>query len=264
MSPNTDLFKTSPVIDQSSQNWILDTFVWALENFESSVFKHDTQLVLPSNVFYPGSVCSVHEMAQNIFDRTLAYSGMQHWPIVLVEPQHFKRQMLPLLHFVDVKRGDKVKFKLPVTTEQTIDVSYNPNQINQPQDLIASFAQAFAMIMIVQSGKAPPGGVDFIPQAVDLVACFMGFGVVFANTAYQFKGGCGSCFNPYANRDVALSENNIVYCLALFCVLKSLKLKTVAINLKSHLRSAFKKAYNEHQQMMEQSSKATLFKSLMR
>ncbi len=253
-----NLFKSQPVIDESSQNWILDTFAWALENFELSVFKEDAKLILPTNDFYPGDVSSVHQMAQSVFDRTLAYAGLQHWPIILVEPQDFKQQTLPALDFVGVKRGELVKFNLPLTHEQCINVSYNPNQVNQPQDLVASFAQAFAMIVIVQSGKTPPGGVEFVPQAVDLVACFMGFGVMFANTAYQFKGGCGSCFNPYANRNVALSENDMVYSLALFCVLKSLSTASVVRHLKSHLRSTFKKAYKEHQQMINKGAH-TLF-----
>mgnify|MGYP000262367457 CR=1 FL=1 len=256
-----NLFKSTPVIETSSQNWIFDTFSWALENFELTMFKEETRLILPTNEFYPGNVSSVHEMAQSVFDKTLEYAGLQHWPIVLVAPHEFSQQTLPKLDFVNTTRGKAVKFNTHLDAEQSIKVSYNPNQINQPQDLIASFAQAFSMIMIVQSGKAPPGGTEFISQAVDLVACFMGFGVMFSNTAYQFKGGCGSCFNPYANRNVALSENDMVYCLALFTVLKELPIKTVSPHLKSHLRGVFKKAYKEHLLHKEESLKP-LFLSL--
>jgi hypothetical protein len=252
----------TPIIDESSQYWILDTFVWALENFELSIFQNDTQLILPTNDFYPGNVRSVHEMAQSVFDRTLKYASLQHWPIVLVKPEDFKQRTLPRLEFTGIKRGELVRFDVPPTPEQLIHVSYNPNQVNQPQDLVASFAQAFATIMIVQSGKTPPGGLEFIPQAVDLVASFMGFGVMFSNTAYQFKGGCGSCFNPYANRNVALSENDMIYCLALFCVVKSLPVKSVVIHLKSHLRPTFKSAYKALQKSIAGGSQATLVKAL--
>ena len=258
----SNLFQSTPIIDESSKYWILDTFVWALENFDLSTFKNDTQLVLPTNDFYPGRVCSVHEMAQSVFDRTLQFAGLQHWPIVLVKPNDFVQKKIPSLHFIDVKRGDLVRFSSPVTTDQNILVSYNPNQVNQPQDLVASFGQAFAMIMIIQSGKNPPGGSEFVPQAVDLVACFMGFGVMLSNTAYQFKGGCGSCFNPFANRNVSLSEHDMIYCLALFCVLKSLSIKSVAIHLKSHLRSTFKRAFKEHKQSIALGSQTTLVNTL--
>ena len=101
-------------------------------------------------------------------------------------------------------------------------VQPEPNQ--STQDLVASFCQAFAAILIAQRGEQPPGGEQFLPQAIDLLASYMGFGVMFANTAYQFKGGCGSCYNRYANREVALPENEMVSCLALFTVLKGLQL----------------------------------------
>jgi len=254
----SNLFKKTAVIDSSSHNWILDTFVWALENFELSVFKNETQLILPTNEFYPGNVSSVHEMAQSVFDKTLEYAGLQHWPIILVAPDKIQQQKLPYLDFIDIKRGKAVKFHSELDVEQSIKVSYNPNQVNQPQDLVASFAQAFAMIVIVQSGKTPPGGAEFLPQTVELVACFMGFGVMFSNTAYQFKGGCGSCFNPYANRNVALSENDMIYCLALFSLLKKLEVKAVTPHLKSHLRTVFKKSYKEHQSLLKQNSQAAL------
>jgi len=254
----SNLFKKTPVVDSNSHNWILDTFVWALENFELPVFKNETQLILPTNEFYPGNVNSVHEMAQSVFDKTLEYAGLQHWPIVLVAPDNIEQQTLPALDFVDIKRGEAVKFHTELTAEQSIKVSYNPNQVNQPQDLVASFAQAFAMIVIVHSGRTPPGGAEFLPQAVELVACFMGFGVMFSNTAYQFKGGCGSCFNPYANRNVSLSENDMVYCLALFSVLKQKKIKDASPFLKSHLRTSFKKSYKELQSSINDNTQPVL------
>jgi hypothetical protein len=237
------LFKQKPLLDPNTTQWITDTFAWALEHFELSVFKQDSQLILPSNKFYPGNVSSVHEMAQSVFENTLKYAGMQNWPIVLVEPQAFSQKTMPQVELSTELRGQKAQ--IHVIDGQSIEVSYNPNQINQPQDLVASFAQAFATILLIQSQKLPPGGKEFVPQSIDLIACFMGFGVMFANTAYQFKGGCGSCYNPYANRTAALSEQEVVYCLALFSLLKSISAKEVTSHLKSHLRSDFKKAIHE-------------------
>ena len=237
------LFKQKPLLDPNSTQWITDTFAWALENFELSVFKQDSQLILPSNKFYPGNVNSVHEMAQSVFENTLKYAGMQNWPIVLVEPQAFNQKIMPQVDLSAELRGEKAK--ISVASDQAIEVSYNPNQINQPQDLVASFAQAFATILLIQSQKLPPGGKEFVSQSIDLIACFMGFGVMFANTAYQFKGGCGSCYNPYANRTAALSEQEVLYCLALFSALKSIPAKKVTSELKSHLKSDYKKALKE-------------------
>ncbi len=73
----------------------------------------------------------------------------------------------------------------------------------------------------------------------------MGFGVIFANTAYQFKGGCGSCNNRSLNRQAALPELETVYALALFCVIKGIEIKQVKKALKSHLYKPFRNAHKE-------------------
>ncbi|WNC70817.1 hypothetical protein RGQ13_11810 [Thalassotalea psychrophila] len=257
----SNLFKTSPLLDNATKNWILDTFSWALREFDLNVFKQDSQLILPIHEFYPGKVNSIEEMAQSVFEHTLKYAGMQHWPIKLVRPDNYQQSPMAKLSFTDGMRGSQsqiVNSDYSENNNATILVSYNPSQINQPQDLVASFAQAFASILVAQRGVLPPGGEEFVPQAVDLLACFMGFGVMFANTAYQFKGGCGSCYNKYANREVALPEQEMLYCLALFTTLKEIPAKQVATHLKSHLRSDFKKAMKEIKSDLQQPNNSAL------
>lgn len=247
------------VIDESSHQWIIDTFSWALSHFDIEEFKNNSQLVLPNNQFYQGSVSSVHEMAQSIFEQTRLYAGMQQWPIVLVTPEQFfaseKKITVPAFNLTGKCRGDNTVFNTLSTLAsddqsasnvlaQPIMLSYQPNQVNQPQDLISAIVQNLANILIVQQTSLPPGGKDFIAQAVDVIACFMGFGVIFSNTAYQFKGGCGSCNNPHANRQAALPENETVYALALFCLLKGIEPKKVKAQLKSHLVKQFMRSYH--------------------
>ena len=242
------------VLDEGSHQWILDTFAWALTHFDVVEFKNNSQLVLPNNQFYQGSVSSVHEMALSIFQQTMNYAGMQQWPIMLVTPAQFSasntKTIVPKFNLIDDCRGENTPFSQLHRTDyqqlqqQPIMLSYRANQVNQPQDFISCLVQNLARILIAQQSSLPPGGKEFLPQAVDLVACFMGFGVIFSNTAYQFKGGCGSCNNPNANRQSALPENETVYALALFCLLKSIHPKTVKPQLKSHLRKQFSRSYN--------------------
>ena len=246
------LFKTQPFLDESTTNWILDTYAWACEQFDGKYFQSETQLILPTAEFFPDKVSSIEQMAISVFAKTLRYAGLEKWPIKLVSPRDYQQnpalQKMPKLSFSGSLRGanaELVSHDFSQGATNTIYVSFNPNQINQPQDLIASFGQAFAAIIIAQRGSLPPGGQEFMPQAIDLVASFMGFGVMFANTAYQFKGGCGSCYNKYANREASLPEQEMLYCLALFSVLKNIKAKDVTPHLKAHLRGSFKKAVKE-------------------
>lgn len=145
------------------------------------------------------------------------------------------------------------------TITPTIDIAFHSSQLNQPQDLIAYLVQTKASILITQcattsSAIDAPGGSEALQQTIDLVACFMGFGVIFSNTAYQFKGGCGSCNNRGLNRQAGLPELETVYALALFCVLKDIEVKQVKKELKSHLYKPFRQAHKDITAYLQQTS----------
>ena len=269
-------FKAKPVIDESSREWIFDTFSWCMQQLDGDFFKHNSELILPNNSFYPGSSSSVAQMADTIFANTLKYAGMTQWPLKLVSSDNFSQKPMPQLTFSSSLRGEDAKVSAQAVGEATstisykiegeavvadsnlgssIDIAFHPSQLNQPQDMIAYLVQIQASILVNQSGaisssentfiKSPPGGQDALPQTIDLVACFMGFGVIFANTAYQFKGGCGSCNNTSLNRQAALPELETVYALALFCVIKGIAIKPIKKELKSHLYKPFRQAHKE-------------------
>jgi hypothetical protein len=124
-------------------------------------------------------------------------------------------------------------------------VSYDPIQIKQPQVMVANYASILASYLMGVAHQAPPGGEDYRGPATEILAIFMGFGVMFANTAYAFRGGCGSCHVHAANRTAILTENEVVFALALFAVLKNVDTKVVTSQLKKHLRPMFKQAVKD-------------------
>ena len=276
-------FKAKPIIDEASKEWIFDTFAWCIEQLDGEFFKKNSELILPNNSFYPGSASSVAAMADKIFSNTLNYTGMTSWPLKLVSSEDFKQKPMPQLSFESRLRGEsakvgtkvaaninsevssnisyKVEGEALVSSEftsvpavPTIDIAFHSSQLNQPQDLIAYLVQVQAGILVNQHGILPPGGKEVLPQTIDLVACFMGFGVIFANTAYQFKGGCGSCNNQNLNRQAALPELETVYALALFCVIKAVDIKPIKKALKSHLNKPFRQAYKEISLYLQQTT----------
>lgn len=276
-------FKAKPVVDEASKEWIFDTFAWCIEQLDGEFFKENSELILPNNSFYPGSASSVAAMADKIFSNTLNYTGMTSWPLKLVSSENFNQKPMPQLSFESRLRGEsakvgtkaaaninsevssnisyKVEGEALVSSEfssvpaaPTIDIAFHSSQLNQPQDLIAYLVQVQAGILVNQHGILPPGGKELLPQTIDLVACFMGFGVIFANTAYQFKGGCGSCNNQNLNRQAALPELETVYALALFCVIKAVDIKPIKKALKSHLNKPFRQAYKEISLYLQQTT----------
>ena len=252
-----NLFSPKTIIDENTQNWIHDTFAWAVENFDINVLKNDARLVLPTNDFYPGSVSSIDEMAQAMFTNTKKYAGMQQWPVQITSSTPASQTAIEDLTLGEVVRGDNADVALSAGNDALM-LGFTPNQVNQPQDLIAGISQALASILVVSNKVLPPGGKEYLPQAIDLVACFMGFGVIFANTAYQFKGGCGSCNNASLNRQAALTEPETLYALALFCVLKKEPMNNVKGHLKSHLRKDFVNAYKGIEKSISTSTQPAL------
>ncbi len=229
--------KPSPLLEEQEQQWLLDTFLWAYEHFDGDYFRQQSQLVLPTNAFFAGQSHSVAQMAEQVFTQVKQYAGLEKWPLVLVAPELSQPQRFPRMEFANCLRGPEAQL---LSSDGQVQLSYNPQQINQPQDLIASFAQGMARVMIYQGGHLPPGGEQYLDAATEVVASFFGFGVMLSNTVYQFRGGCGKCYNPYANRSSELSEQQQVFLLALFCHIKGID--KGAAHLKGHLRSYFKKA----------------------
>jgi hypothetical protein len=248
------LFKSKPLLEQAEQQWLIDTFIWAVEHFDAEFFTKHTQIILPTVAHFPDSVSSIEEMATKVFVRVRDYAGMSAWPIQLVAPQQLQPQVFPHFEFAEHLRGEQSQLIVPPS--HTINISFNPNQINQPQDLVASFAGTLATVLIHHVGVLPPGGKDYLPQAADALACFLGFGVMMSNTVYQFKGGCGSCYNPYANREAKLSETHTVFMHALISYFKNDSVSKK--HLKPHLRSQFKKAQKEIKALVDSSANPLL------
>ncbi len=276
----SNFFKTKRVIDEASREWIFDTFAWCIDQLDGDFFKENSELILPDNSFYPGSSSSVEEMTETIFTNTTKYTGMTSWPFSLVSADNFAPRTMPQLSFTSRLRGEyanvsaqtrsdvsfKVEGKEVAPSMPSIEIAFHPSQLNQPQDLIAYLVQHQAGILVNQHGAMSsynaPGGKDVLALTIDLVACFMGFGVIFANTAYQFKGGCGSCNNRNLNRQAALPELETVYALALFCVLKKLDSKPIKKALKSHLYKPFRQAHKEISLYLQQTTNPVLLSAM--
>lgn len=236
------LFDNKPPLDDSSTQWLFDAFAWSLENFGTDPFYKDTVLVLPNNDFFPGRVDSVPTMAGLIFDRVKGYAGISHWPTLITDNDACLTHEAPQIEIKGALRGQEGIANESVDNAQRLLIPYNPQQINNPEGMIANFAHIVSHHLGQMAKEPPPGGLEYWPQATELLAVYLGFGVMFANSAFTFRGGCGSCYNPNANRQAYLTELEASYALAIFSVLKEIPNSTVTKNLKKHLRGFYKHA----------------------
>lgn len=239
------LFENKPLFDESQTQWLFDSFAWSLENFDANYFFQHTVLVEPTNQFFPGRVDSQQGMAQLIFEQVKGYAGTTHWPTQVVDQSVCAIPNAPQIEIKGALRGSDGIVDETIPAELSLQIPYNPQQISNPEGMIASFAHTQAHYMGQMAKQPPPGGTEYWPHVTELLAIYLGFGLMFANSAYTFKGSCASCYNPNANRDAYLTEQQSVYALAIFSVLKEIPNSTITPHLKGYLRSFYKKAVKE-------------------
>lgn len=274
------LFRYQPLLDQQSADWIFSAFDWALTHFDADDFFTRSQLVEPTLAFFPNRVNSVDNKAQTVFKQTQQHAGLEHWPFELQAPQFFEGKPAPAFNIgyfnrqsqdnqleqisiqplqdQDILSHDLAQPEQAVVKSENIVLSYHPAQTTKSEDLCASFAHLMAQHLTAQlqhfdslssskknNQRLIPGGKEYFGEATEVLAIFMGFGIMFANSAYSFRGGCGSCYNPAANRKAALNEDEVIFAMALYGHLKGIKTKTATYHLKSHLKGQYKKAIKQ-------------------
>jgi len=235
--------KSKPLLEDSSVQWLFAAYGWALRHFDAALFFRETRLVLPDNRHFPGRADTLEGMAELIFARVKDYAGVAHWPTRLVLPNSCSLVETPQVQIKGALRGPG-GIADPQAANHLL-IPYNPQQLNNPEGIIASFAHVLAHHLAQMAPEPPPGGVSYWPHVTELLAIYLGFGVMFANSAFTFRGGCGSCYNPQAVRDAYLSEQESSYALAIFGVLKEIPPGSVTVHLKRHLRGFYKQACRE-------------------
>ena len=242
----SSLFKKSPLLPEEAIDWLFDGFAWALQDFGSDVFFNETILVEPSNQCFPGQGDSPDEMAGLIFDRVRHYAGLDYWPCRLLDHNELDAppESLPGIRQAIQDRSQD--------NETALTLLYEPQQIANPNAMIANYAHALAYHLGSLARTPAPCEQEQWPHMTELLAVYMGFGVMLVNTARPERVTCGSCRNPAMDRKGALDEMEVTYALAIFCALKEIPAKQACPLVKSYLRPLLKKAIRDVHARTEQ------------
>jgi len=239
-------FNSKPLLEEASAQWIFDSYAWALRNLDAAVFRDETILVTPSNEHFPGREQSLEGMAALIFERVRGYAGMQHWPLQLAAGEICQQPALAVAPVRGALRGSSSMPPAEGEGAAPLLIGYDPQMVANPEAIIAAFAHALAHHLGTMATEPPPGGMQNWPHVTELLGVFMGFGLMFANSAFNVKArSCGSCGGSAPDRYSFLSQYDITYALALFCVLKEIPKREVTNHLKKSLRGFFRDAVKE-------------------
>ncbi len=240
-------FKREPLLDEESVEWLFEAFGWSLRSFGSASFYQNTILVTPTPRHFPGSGTSIEAMADLMMNRVKGYAGLSYWPTQAVDHHQFQGDPndLPSVHqMLSALAGEGDSRQLVGTSQGKLILFYEPRQVGSPEVMIANFSHALMVHLAALAELAPPCEPELLPHLTEVMAVTHGFGLMFANTATPYRGGgCGSCRSPAMERVGNLSEREVAYVLAIFCVLKEEVQETeVTRHLKKTLKGFFKKA----------------------
>lgn len=237
--------RSQDLVADEDAGWLFETFAWSLKHFGRDVFFDETILVVPDNAHFPGRADSVAGMAGLVFGHVRRYAGMEHWPFRLVDQAACAIDPPPGPKIRGALRGSRGIPQTEADPRGEFSLAYDPDLIGNPEALIASFAHSLAHCLAQTAEELPPGGAQYWPQATEVVAAFMGFGLMFANSAFKVPvRSCGSC-GPQAQRQSYLTQYESTYALAIFSALKAIPAKTVVRNLNKPLRSFFHQCAKE-------------------
>jgi len=239
-------FSKKPLFDEGTTEWLWECFAWALRNFDRDLFYSHTVLVTPTKVHFPDQADDGATLAQLILDRIKSYMALQKWPtrLIPVTEEMPPAQPSPAIAIHGPARGDQALIE--IQNGQALPVCYDPILLRQPDLLIAMMAQTLASPLAHLVQELPPGGDENIGHATDLLAIFMGFGLFLTNNAFNYHvGGCGSCRPKGVQLLGELTEGQMAYVLALFCVLKKIPNREVLPHLKGTIHPFFKLAVKE-------------------
>jgi hypothetical protein len=243
-------FKRKPLLHSTASEWIFDAYEWALRNVGTDIFYGDTILVQPTSKHFPDRIDDIDRMAETLFERVKGFAGMQNWRCELhaqeVDPDPIVSPTVVIKGAPSSPAGTFSVRKSADEDVRTVRITYNPDQLRDPGSLIATFAHELAHYEAHSIQEEPPGGEECDEHATDLLAVFNGFGIFLANSAFSFQQFQSVDAQGWSSRRQGyLNQYELIYALAIFCVLKSIGRAEIEPHLKRSLIPSFRKAIRE-------------------
>ena len=231
---------TKPPVDADEFDWLLACTAWLVPIVGGRERMQAQRLILPDD--FPDPTKRGHDRAIELFEQVRDFAGMRDWPCELVQGEAERDTR--------VATGYALKHETrgpPLGTfaqsGNGITISYNPSQLHQPQNLVATFAHELAHYLLHGQPALPPGGEALEEHATDLAAVMLGFGSFMANGARSFRQFQDFGEQGWELRSAGyLSELALVTGLALFVRLAATPPDAAAGALKDYLRKPFRTA----------------------
>ncbi|WP_448555207.1 hypothetical protein [Thalassotalea montiporae] len=237
-----NLFKNKPFLASEDQTFQIETYRWLLRNFGGEDFYQATSLILPTKAYFPAEADNPESAAIATFNSVKQHANMATWKCILEAQQEDANPFVSAgIAIQNAPVSPNGTFQ--ATASDKVIITYNPVLVGQPMQLVATLAHELAHYLTATAKDEPPGGWDNWEFATDIAATFMGFGIFMANSAFNFSQYADTDSQGWkSSRSGYLSENEHIYALAIFLLLKDLPINEASRYLKPHLGKQLKKA----------------------
>ncbi|MEM6681611.1 MAG: hypothetical protein AAF607_05160 [Pseudomonadota bacterium] len=245
-------------LDEETALWALEHLGWVLDNFGGIEQLQNTALVLPTDAFFPFKDDSGHDRAKRLFTAVKQHANMQDWPCELAPlperaPNHINE--IDLQVFDAEKPAGQIHLGIDTDTPPLIE--YDPRQLDDAQSFVATCAHELAHYLMISAKQWGPGGIDLHEHATDALAIHMAFGLFLANSAFHVQQYSGALASGYSyRRQGYLTQDQLIYVLALFLAIKSETANTALQYLKPRLQKALKRALKDIHELGDVASAA--------
>ncbi len=238
-------FKSKPLLSEDDELFQIETYRWLLTYFGGSQFYEHTELILPTEEYFPSRVSTAEQAAHETFEQVKRYAGLENWPCIL-QPQDEDPDLLvgDTLILQDVEHSPHGTFSINENGNAVI--TYNPKLTANPMQMVATFSHELAHYLTGTAPEPPPGGWDNWEFATDIASTFLGFGIFQANSVFNFQQfSSAGIYGWQTTGGGYLSEAEHSYALAIFLLLKGLSPERAYPHCDGNIKAFLKKAINE-------------------
>lgn len=241
-------FKKRAFLEPEIVEWQFEVLEWLADNLGGHQALRNAFLVTPTKLHFPVKAAAGPERAREMFALVKRHAGMSDWPCRLEEGASNRPSKVGhgLLIRHEGEQAPAGTFSIEGEEGEDVVIRYDPDTVNDPVALVATFAHELAHYWTACSDSPPPGGWDLWEPATDFAAVQMGFGIFLANSAFNFsqfhdvlEAGWQSSQSGY------LSERSLLFALAIFSKITASDTNTIRDHLKPTLGKDFLKAQKQ-------------------
>lgn len=233
------MFGRRRFLDSDVEDWHIECWAWLLRCMGGVDRIRATPLILPSAEYFPPTDAEGHARAEHIFRCAQELGPMKDWYVELEAQQQLAGRVAT---FGQVQNQGDPCGTFRIENDVAI-ISYNPNELDNPVSLVATFGHELGHFLNGQFPEAPPGGWELCEPATDVTTTYLGFGIFGANSAFDYQQKQDFEAQSWSSmRRGYITEAEWVLDIAIFANLGRHDLSIAKTYLKPHLWSQLKKA----------------------